>query len=441
MHTSPERSSRWKRLSPSSLSPNIFRPSLEVKVGAFDIREDWITGHAFVVYEITCDELGQSWVLNRRWNDLKRAMEDLQRSDGARLNGMRERIPRFEPHAFRLDPLDSAFLQQRCVAAEGLLQALVRELDVSVVRGTGPAALRELLDRGGQPGEAQTPSPRSGAGPSGWADLRAGKSTKRASRIARLEPLLDAAIEVGEVDAAPMPQARRSHTPPPHIPAAIPPQQKRERDPRHVRSQVETDAAPATLHRASGRTTFQTTSISAIHEEEPEEREAQTPPPTKLRSTKLAMVKEGSFNIGDLPPVSPRKWSFQRPSWPRLHVPAAYELDALPPVSPQKWSFQRQKWSFQRPKPEVPAAHLPAVPQKTSVDHSPGRFRSAPVHATWCASAAVWIPFVVLVAACAIAATSRGGSWSWIDWGLDWWSQWVESDSESVIFVPVPARG
>ena len=146
MHTSPERSSRWKRVAAASLSPNVFRPSLEVKVGAFDIREDWTTGRAFVVYEITCDELGQRWVLNRRWNDLKLAMEQLQRSDGARLNAMRERIPRFEPHAFLvLDPLDTAFLQQRCVAAEGLLQALVRELNVSVVRGTGPAALRELL--------------------------------------------------------------------------------------------------------------------------------------------------------------------------------------------------------------------------------------------------------------------------------------------------------
>ena len=226
-------------------------------------------------------------------------------------------------------------------------------------------------------------------------------------------------------------------TPHHHISAVIPPQQKRERDPRHVRSQVESDAAPVRLDRASGRTTFQATSVSAIYEEEPEEREAQAPPTT----TKLAMANEASFNIGALPPVSPRKWSFQRPSWPRLHVPAAYELDALPPVSPQKWSFQRQKWSFQRPKPEVPAVHLPVAPQYTSVDHSPGRFRSAPVHATWCASAAVWIPFVVLVAACAIAATSRGGAWSWIDWGLDWWSQWVESDSESVIFVPVPARG
>lgn len=194
------------------------------------------------------------------------------------------------------------------------------------------------------------------------------------------------------------------------------------------------------LDRASGRTTFQATSVSAIYEEEPEEREAQAPP-TKLRSTKLAMANEASFNIGALPPVSPRKWSFQRPSWPRLHVPAAYELDALPPVSPQKWSFQRQKWSFQRPKPEVPAAHRPPVPPKTSVDHSLGRGQSAPVHATWCASPAVWIPFVVLVAACAIAATSRGGSWSWIGWGLDWWSRWMESESERVIFVPVPARG
>ena len=437
MDTSPERSSRWKRLSPSSLSPNIFRPSLEVKVGAFDIREDWITGHAFVVYEIACDELGQSWVLNRRWNDLKRAMEDLQRSDGARLNGMRERIPRFEPHAFRFDPLETAFLQQRCVAAEGLLQALVRELDVSVVRGTGPAALRELLDRGGQPGEAQTPSPRSGSGPRGWGDLRAGKSTKRASRIARLEPLLDAAIEPGEADATPMPQARRSHTPH-HVSAVIPPQQTRERHPRHVRSQVETDVAPVTLHRASGRTTFQATSVSAIYEEEPEEREAQTPPATKPRSTKLAMANEASFNIGALPPVSPRKWSFQRPSWPRLHVPAAYELDALPPVSPQKWSFQRQKWSFQRPKPEVRA--IPPVLLKTPVDHSLGSSRSAPLQATWCLSSAVWI-LSVLVAACAIAAISRGDSWSWIDWGLDWWSQWLESDSESVSFVPAPERG
>lgn len=210
MHASPERSSGWKRVSPSRLSSNVFRPSLEVTVGAFDVREDWATGRAFVVYEITCDELGQSWVLNRRWNDLKLAMEQLQRSDGARLNAMRERIPRFEPHAFLvLDPLDTAFLQQRCVAAEGLLQALVRELHVSVVRGTGPAALRELLDRGGQPGEAQTPSPRSGAGPSGLADPRAG--TKRATRIARLEPLLDAAIGAGEADAVPMPQVRRSH--------------------------------------------------------------------------------------------------------------------------------------------------------------------------------------------------------------------------------------
>ena len=210
MQTSPERSSRWKRVAAASLSPNVFRPSLEVKVGAFDIREDWTTGRAFVVYEITCDELGQRWVLNRRWNDLKLAMEQLQRSDGARLNAMRERIPRFEPHAFLvLDPLDTAFLQQRCVAAEGLLQALVRELNVSVVRGTGPAALRELLDRGGQPGEASTPSPRSGAGPSGLADPRAG--TKRATRVARLEPLLDAAIGAGEVDAVPMPQVRRSH--------------------------------------------------------------------------------------------------------------------------------------------------------------------------------------------------------------------------------------
>ena len=68
------------------------------------------------------------------------------------------------------------------------------------------------------------------------------------------------------------------------------------------------------------------------------------------------------------------------------------------------------------------------------------------MHYTWCASSAVWVPFVVLVAACAIAATSRasssGSSWSWIEWGLDWWAQWVEPDTGSVIFVPVPpARG
>ena len=200
-----------------------------------------------------------------------------------------------------------------------------------------------------------------------------------------------------------------------------------------------------TLHRESGRHTLQPNSIPAIYEEEPEEREAPATP-TKLRSTKLAMVNEESFNIGALPPVSPRKWSFQRPSWPRLHVPAAYELDALPPVSPQKWSFQRQKWSFQRPKPEVPPAHLPPTPPKESVDHALARSKRAPVHSTWCASSAVWLPFVVLVAACAIAATSRatisGSSWSWIEWALDRWAQWVEPDDGSVIFVPVPpARG
>jgi len=199
------------------------------------------------------------------------------------------------------------------------------------------------------------------------------------------------------------------------------------------------------LHRESGRHTLQPNSIPAIYEEEPEEREAPATP-TKLRSTKLAMVNEESFNLGALPPVSPRKWSFQRPSWPRLHVPAAYELDTLPPVSPQKWSFQRQKWSFQRPQAEVPPAHLPQTPPKESVDHALARSKRAPVHSTWCASSAVWLPFVVLVAACAIAATSRatisGSSWSWIEWALDRWAQWVEPDDGSVIFVPVPpARG
>ena len=194
----------------------------------FHIKEDTMSGRAFVVYEITCDELGQSWVLNRRWNDLKRAMEDLQRSNGTRLNERREHIPRFEPHAFRFDPLESGFLQQRCVAAEALLQALVRELDVSVVRETGPVALRQLLERNGQPGDAPTPDLLGPAGrllarapaeallTSAEASLgegdTAGNGAKRTTRIARLEPLLDAAIEPDGVEVmSTLPQARRLH--------------------------------------------------------------------------------------------------------------------------------------------------------------------------------------------------------------------------------------
>lgn len=288
-----EASGGWRRLSPSSFSPHIVRSSLKVTVGAFDVREDLSSGRAFVVYEITCDELGQSWVLSRRWNDLKRAMEELQRSDGARLNERREHIPRFKPHAFRFDPLESVFLQHRCVAAEALLQALVIELDVSVVRGTGPLALLQLLERGGKPGDVST--------------------------------------------------------------------------------------------------------------------------------MKLAIA--AAYGLGTSPPVSPKRWSFKRPSWSRLHAPAAYELEPLSSVSPQRWSFQR-------PKPGAcdvgPLLQHPGSPV-------PGRSQHTLGDATWCASPAVWISCVVLLAAwCAIVADSEDGAW-WIDcW------RWASERDSRVIFVSVP---
>ena len=89
-------------------------------------------------------------------------------------------------------------------------------------------ALRQLLERNGQPGDAPTPDLLGPAGrllarapaeallTSAEASLEegdtAGNGAKRTTRIARLEPLLDAAIEPDGVEVmSTLPQARRLH--------------------------------------------------------------------------------------------------------------------------------------------------------------------------------------------------------------------------------------
>jgi hypothetical protein len=127
--------------------------SLCVSVPSYEIRKD-DAGKEFCAYQISCTESDASWVINRRWNDLKLMHNELSRTHGETLYDKRANIPKFEAHAWRLGSsmLDADFLKQRCAAAQELLQALVREFGVSVESETGPEPLRQLLQRGGQPG-------------------------------------------------------------------------------------------------------------------------------------------------------------------------------------------------------------------------------------------------------------------------------------------------
>lgn len=113
----------------------------------------------FAAYRIACEEDGHKWETCRRWNDLKVAFEGLQRDHPTELNECRDRIPRFDAHAWRWGSsmLEQSFLESRCKAMQDLVQALVSELQVSVVHKMGPAAIRGFLEEGGLPGVAPTP--------------------------------------------------------------------------------------------------------------------------------------------------------------------------------------------------------------------------------------------------------------------------------------------
>jgi len=117
----------------------------------------------FAVYKIEVEERGavttSTW---RRWNDLKMAVESLERSHVSEMASLRAsgKLPKFEPHGWRVGnaALDEAFLDERRLSMQSLLQAFVDGFDVSLSRQTGPSELRKLLDPNGQPSTRSTVS-------------------------------------------------------------------------------------------------------------------------------------------------------------------------------------------------------------------------------------------------------------------------------------------
>eukprot|EP00965_Chrysotila_dentata_P200364 6179939-Pleurochrysis_carterae.AAC.2 len=104
-------------------------------------------GGRFAVYALLVRERGVQWRIKRRWNDLKEMMGALQVSSPAfaRASG---RIPKFEAHSWRFGgaALDPEFLDSRKESMQALLDAIIKELEVSVLRGTGPLPVLRLLD-------------------------------------------------------------------------------------------------------------------------------------------------------------------------------------------------------------------------------------------------------------------------------------------------------
>ena len=113
---------------------------VKVTVDSFEVKKE--DAHPFCAYELTVTEGGKSHTLSRRWNDLKLMYEELQKEHKAELHAARDRVPKFEPHSWRLggSHLDPDFLKQRQSRMEELLQALLDAFDISLAAESGGVA-------------------------------------------------------------------------------------------------------------------------------------------------------------------------------------------------------------------------------------------------------------------------------------------------------------
>jgi hypothetical protein len=129
---------------------------VKVSVDSFEVKKE--DAHPFCAYELTVTEGGKSHTLSRRWNDLKLMYEELQKEHKAELHAARDRVPKFEPHSWRLggSHLDPDFLKQRQSRMEELLQALLDAFDISLAAESGPECVRTFLAANGRPSARRT---------------------------------------------------------------------------------------------------------------------------------------------------------------------------------------------------------------------------------------------------------------------------------------------
>ena len=129
---------------------------VKVTVDSFEVKKE--DAHPFCAYELTVTEGGKSHTLSRRWNDLKLMYEELHKEHKAELHAARDRVPKFEPHSWRLggSHLDPDFLKQRQSRMEELLQALLDAFDISLAAESGPECVRTFLAANGRPSARRT---------------------------------------------------------------------------------------------------------------------------------------------------------------------------------------------------------------------------------------------------------------------------------------------
>ena len=125
-------------------APTLRNGKLLIVVPGYEIVNQF--GALFVNYHIVCSEGDEAWEVYRRWRMLRAAYDALSVTHAELLAS--PRLPTFEPHGWwRVGPLalEPAFLAQRAAMMQALLQALVRELDCSVLRHSAPPPLLALL--------------------------------------------------------------------------------------------------------------------------------------------------------------------------------------------------------------------------------------------------------------------------------------------------------
>ena len=114
----------------------------------------------FATYAIQVQEGDRKWTLERRWNDLRIAIDALKKTH----NLDTEKLPlKFEPHGWRTSSamLQPEFLQHRAENMQTLLNSIIAQFhDVSFEKHTGPPPLLDLLSSKANPAPGVDATPR-----------------------------------------------------------------------------------------------------------------------------------------------------------------------------------------------------------------------------------------------------------------------------------------
>ncbi len=143
-----------------------------VRIESYQVCSD--ARRPYATYTLVVSQSNASWTLTRRWNDLRRAMDQLSAGDHAAQLAEMSLPVKFEPHGWRSSTamLEPAFLEERAANMAALLNTLLAGFDVNFALKLGPPSLLELLsaEANPQPGADSTPRGTPHASPAKPAD-------------------------------------------------------------------------------------------------------------------------------------------------------------------------------------------------------------------------------------------------------------------------------